>query len=440
MKRLNIQILSSIAKRRGGRCLSKRYVNFRVPIYWQCAFGHRWRALATNVKNRGSWCPDCAGVKRLTLREMRVLAKHRAGECLSKQYVNDDTKLVWRCGNGHSWRAEPVRVRRGQWCPYCAHAVRLTLQGLQAEANRRGGQCLSTTYVNVKTHLRWKCTVGHEWDATAASIRRGTWCPHCVQNRKLKLQEMQELAQERGGKCLSRTYSNNHTALIWKCARAHRWKALPTNVKGGSRKRGTWCLKCYDLRRIFHTPADIKKMTDLATALGGRCLSRDYVNSKTHIEWECKEGHRWRAVPHAVARGSWCPVCARNQRLKLEQFQTLARLRGGKCLSDEYKNKETRVKWRCAAGHEWFARPGDIKRGSWCRNCAIEQQRSRWKKPDTVTPLPADTITVLVSFLRFSKVFFQGARERTTFCSMAAARLRRLLQHTRTAAQEQRIA
>jgi hypothetical protein len=41
---------------------------------------------------------------------------------------------------------------------------------------------------------------------------------------------------------------------------------------------------------------------------------------------------------------------------------------------------------------------------------------------------------VLVSFLRFSKVFFPGARERNAFCSLAGARLRRLLQRTRTAA------
>ena len=63
MKRLSIRILNSIAKQRGGRCLSKRNANFRIPLCWQCAVGHRWKAFATNVKNRGTWCPYCAGVK-----------------------------------------------------------------------------------------------------------------------------------------------------------------------------------------------------------------------------------------------------------------------------------------------------------------------------------------------------------------------------------------
>ena len=175
-------------------------------------------------------------------------------------------------------------------------------------------------------------------------------------------------------------------------------------------------------------------MRDLARARGGRCLSQEYVNSNTRIEWECEQGHRWRAVPRTVSAGSWCPICARNQRLTLQEFQTLASRRGGKCLSNEYKNKETKLQWQCSLGHKWLAKPSDVKRGSWCRNCAIEQRRSRWRKPGKIAPLPGETITVLVSFLRFSKVFFPGARERNAFCSLAGARLRRLLQRTRTVA------
>ncbi len=223
-----------------------------------------------------------------------------------------------------------------------------------------------------------------------------------------------------------RHITNCYTNLVWECVRGHRWKALPSNVKGSSRKRGTWCLKCANLRRVFNSPGDIEKMRDLARARGGRCLSQEYVNSNTRLEWECEQGHRWRAVPRTVSAGSWCPICARNQRLTLEEFQTLARRRGGKCLSSEYKNKETKLRWRCSLGHDWFAKPGDVKKGSWCRKCAIERRRSRWKKPVTDSPLPVETITVLVSFLRFSKVFFPGSRERTVFSSPSSLEIKAL--------------
>jgi hypothetical protein len=86
-----------------------------------------------------------------------------------------------------------------------------------------------------------------EWDAIPASIRKGSWCPYCVHNHKLKLEEMQQIARQRGGKCISKKYINNRTALVWECRRRHRWKALLSNVNRGPQKSGTWCLKCYNL-------------------------------------------------------------------------------------------------------------------------------------------------------------------------------------------------
>jgi len=425
MKRLTIQKLNSIARGRGGRCLSKQYVDFRIPLYWQCAFGHRWKALGSDIKRR--WCPDCAGIKPLTLKEMKDLASQRGGQCLSKRYVNARTKLVWRCAKGHSWPATPLGVKRGVWCPYCSHGLPLSLRDLQAEANKRGGRCLSTSYVNVETHLRWKCADGHEWSARPASIRKGTWCPYCAKVQKLKLEEMQQIALERGGKCISKSYTNCYTNLVWECVRGHRWKALPTNVKGSSLRKGTWCRVCYELKRVFQPRGDIEKMQNLARTRGGRCLSREYVNSKTHLEWECEKGHRWKAQPRTVSVGAWCPICARNQRLTLEEFQALAHHRGGKCLSDGYKNRKTKLLWQCKAGHKWFARPGEVKRGSWCNKCAIDRRRSPWKESVEHGPFLEQKITALVSLIRFSKIFFPVSHERTVFCALTSSGLRRLL-------------
>ncbi|WP_373322126.1 zinc-ribbon domain-containing protein [Paraburkholderia adhaesiva] len=44
----------------------------------------------------------------------------RTGECLSERYVNNETKLRWRCAKGHEWEAVPASVIKGSWCPQCA--------------------------------------------------------------------------------------------------------------------------------------------------------------------------------------------------------------------------------------------------------------------------------------------------------------------------------
>lgn len=248
-----------------------------------------------------------------------------------------------------------------------------------AIAMSRRGQCLSTRYVDVETPLSWKCEAGHVWMAAPRTVRSGSWCPLCAHNQKLKFEEMQDLARERGGRCLSRIYVNSHSALLWECKRGHKWKAMPCNVKDRKWKRGTWSPACFNLRRKFRSRDSIERMQALAPTRGGVCLSKEYINSNGKLLWECERGHQWRATACSVVAGSWCPVCARNQRLKLREFRLLAASKGGRCLSRKYIDKETALRWQCARGHRWSARPGRVKRGTWCARCANLNRRSRWK-------------------------------------------------------------
>jgi hypothetical protein len=379
MKKSTLRYMQVLARRRGGRCISNKYLNSRVLLRWKCRHGHQWKAMPTNV-TKGSWCPTCAHRRRLTIGEMRALARRRSGECLSVRYLNSENKLKWRCEAGHEWEAAPGLVKGGRWCPQCAHVARLSLETMTRTAASRGGRCLSTEYANVKTRLLWTCKAGHTWQATSASIRSGKWCPFCARNRNLELQTMQRIAREHGGMCLSTRYINNHSPLRWECKRLHRWNATPANVKGGNKKRGTWCLECYNLRRKFRARDSIESMEKLARRHGGCCLSKEYRNSKSKLLWQCEKRHSWQAVPVSVRRGSWCPVCARNQKLTLVEFHSLAASKGGKCIADRYINNDTPLPWQCALGHRWSARPGKVKRGTWCAQCANLRRRSRWKR------------------------------------------------------------
>jgi len=68
----------------------------------QCATGHRWNAALESIK-KGSWCPECAGVRRLTLEEMQRLAESRGARCLSRCYLKAASKLIWQCSANHRW-------------------------------------------------------------------------------------------------------------------------------------------------------------------------------------------------------------------------------------------------------------------------------------------------------------------------------------------------
>lgn len=240
--------LRIIAKEKGGSCLADTYINNSSKILWECKQGHQWKASSGSVKS-GSWCPYCAGTLRSTIEEMRRIAKERGGQCLSIAYKNTHTKLLWECAKGHQWKAVPFSVKRGSWCPICAteikaDALRFDLGKLRQIAEKRGGKCLSDTYINTNSKLLWECANGHQWEARPSNIKRGKWCPYCSGIARLTIEEMRDIAETRGGKCLSKIYKNNKTKLLWECAEGHQWKATPDKIK-----RGSWCPECWALKR-----------------------------------------------------------------------------------------------------------------------------------------------------------------------------------------------
>ncbi len=148
------------------------------------------------------------------------------------------------------------------------------------------------------------------------------------------------------------------TPLEWRCAEGHVWSAAPSMVKPtGYRDRGTWCPVCARLPTY-----SLKDMRKLAGQHGGECLSKEYVNGKTPLRWRCAQGHTWEASAQRVVYGSWCALCARNARkLNIEEMHAIARARGGRCLSTQYINCRTPLRWQCAKGHVWLAKPNKVK-------------------------------------------------------------------------------
>lgn len=60
----------------------------------------------------------------------------------------------------------------------------------------------------------------------------------------------------------------------------------------------------------------INEMITLAKAKGGECLSQEYINNHSHLNWRCKYNHKWSATPMNIVRGQWCKICAYNNKGK----------------------------------------------------------------------------------------------------------------------------
>ena len=183
-----LKILQQIALGKGGKCLSKNYLGAHIKLQFICKKGHKWKATPDKIK-QGRWCPKCAIDKRakqrrLPIEDIQKIALEKGGWCLSEEYINAHTKLWFQCGESHIWDATPDSVKTRHWCPYCSRNKKQTIEEMQQLAIDSGGKCLSEKYVNSLTKLKWQCEKGHIWDATPGHIKHGQWCPECYKLKR----------------------------------------------------------------------------------------------------------------------------------------------------------------------------------------------------------------------------------------------------------------
>ena len=118
------------------------------------------------------------------------------------------------------------------------------------------------------------------------------------------------------------------------------------------------------------SPKGMAYLHDLAAQKGGQCLSTVYPGMQNLAVWRCERGHEWQAKPNNIRYGGWCPYCLGKYQT-LNDMHELARSRGGECLSDEYLGQATKLVWRCSDNHIWKAVPNAIKNGGWCPHCRV---------------------------------------------------------------------
>ena len=172
------------------------------------------------------------------------------------------------------------------------------LLAFQALAMEWGGQCLSNEYINQSTKLLFRCTDGHEWFATPTNVyHRSSWCPHCSGNAKLDINSAHEAARAVGGVCLSTEYVSVHEPLKWRCANKHEFTAALNSV----RNNGGFCMQCQKL-----TLAEFQRLAD---SIGYTLLSEEYVYNYTKIRVLCDVGHLWYVRPKHFKEGRRCPDC-----------------------------------------------------------------------------------------------------------------------------------
>lgn len=318
------------------------------------------RLLAKWPSTKGQSTPKYSKALR---RAIKKLIHLWGGKWLNPEELTRTAKLDIHCSNGHTFKFRVFHLHRGQWCPDCYfNNLRHSLKDIEHLAKQKNGKCLTTDYKNSRQRLTWQCQYGHTWQMNIDGYKKGRWCPVCTatQQQRKALRLLQTITKQQGGVCLSKTYTRGKDKYTFRCANGHEWQTTGNSIKNSK----TWCPICrYDKHR--RSLADLQA---LAAARGGLCLAKHYTTMNDKVMWQCAKGHRWQRAASFIQLGRWCPYCARKT-YTIEDMQQLAIARGGQCLSTTYTNLETKLSWLCHLGHTWQARPSHVKAGTWCPSC-----------------------------------------------------------------------
>jgi hypothetical protein len=170
-------------KRHGLKLIGGTFVNGKSILKWRCKRKHVFESDLNSIKHNKKRCNEC--IPFIKLEKYKEIAQQNEGICISKVYINSEHKLEFKCKYNHIFKISSERVSAGRWCRKCSQIkngilLRLTIEEMQNIAKERGGKCLSTIYINCKSPLKWECSIGHEWNAPSVNVKNNRqWCPYC---------------------------------------------------------------------------------------------------------------------------------------------------------------------------------------------------------------------------------------------------------------------
>lgn len=246
--------------------------------------------------------------------------------------------------------------------------VRKVWWALEALARANDGTVLSDPEdVSASGVVRLECQYGHAWETTLALALAGSWCAKCRQNPRIPFEDIVNVVRERGGAVLSdkQSYKGLLSPVRVRCGVGHEWSTQASNLR-----RGKWCIRCAE-----HYSVPFSEIVKAATERGGEVLTpeTEYRDTRTRVLVRCAEGHEWDVLAQDLRAGSWCRSCAGHAMISFDQLLERVRERAGVILSPAFRDGEmqrSRVRVRCASGHEWTTAARKLWLGHWCPVCA----------------------------------------------------------------------
>lgn len=223
--------------------LMGEYKNARTKSWFLFECGHGVYVNPNQVRN-GVGCGICQEETRPTSEKINQELKESGRTVrIAEEYVNANTKVLFKDECGHSWKAIPNDVLRGSGCFECYGSHPMTKEEINKKLSDQGRSVrLIGNYSSNKEKTLWTDACGHFWDSTAINVlHNGHGCRQCFGNVVLSKKEInRRLSLEGRDVELIGDYTSLKIPSLWTSSCGHEWISTPDNVINSS----TSCTKC----------------------------------------------------------------------------------------------------------------------------------------------------------------------------------------------------
>lgn len=181
IKRMDFNIVKQSFQLEGFNLLSTEdnYKNNNTKLDYICSKGHK-HSISWSHWQQGERCAYCCNKIPLSLLFIKNSFESCGYNITNKDYTSYDT-LFYTCPKGHTHGMKWGHWQQGCRCPTCyGKNIKLTIEQVRNYFEQESYVLLSKEYINNNTKLYYKCPEGHEHSIVWRGWKQGQRCPTCA--------------------------------------------------------------------------------------------------------------------------------------------------------------------------------------------------------------------------------------------------------------------
>jgi len=361
-KRVSIDTIKEIVKRKGGKCHTKDVKNAKSRLHLECSESHHFFPTYDSVVYQNTWCPHCNIYVGETI--CRIFFERIFKKPFPKSYpewlpnrmeldgYNKDLGLVFEY-QGIQHRKKAFGMSDEEF------------QNIQRNDALKLKKCEENNIVllqipddEIVPYEEMQKYIENEYERKTGIILKNIPSYdyrefNIYENENAK--KFREFVEKKGG-VLATPYFTAKVEVTIICENGHHWDTSPNSVY-----QGNWCSSC---------SGNVKGNAEFFLEIGrkfGCELVSEYVNAKTNLQFRCKKcDNEFQKDPYNLKKDHkkieiLCPECKNNK--YAQNFEEFISQKGWRLMTP-YKGRGRPIKIECKNGNIWETTPAAIYQGS----------------------------------------------------------------------------